>query len=108
MASGLPKATLRKPATPVVDPANPTAVQTVSYRSYPCRGFEDNSSTTRASATAVQQQGRLILLLGDTLPRGVRPSPGDRIAILGETLEIIGEGVSADPALATYICACRG
>lgn len=108
MSSGLPRATLRRPTASPIDPANPTANPTVSYRSFPCRGFEDSSAETRRMATAVQQTGRLVLLLGDTLPASVFPAPGDLIVILGEELEIIGEGVSSDPARATYLCACRG
>ena len=106
MAAGLPAIRLLKEQVGAVDAANPTDEPPVSYRSVPCRGFEDSSEDTRRNGTQVQQSGRLILILGDTLPRGVVPEPGDRIQILGETLEIVGEGVSSDPARATYLCAC--
>lgn len=108
MASGLPQATLRKPAYSAIDPADPTGAPSVSYRSYPCRGFEDSADDVRRSGTAVRAGERVVLLIGDTLPTGIRPAPGDRITILGETLEIVGDGVSADPARATYTCVCRG
>ena len=108
MADGLPKATLRRPSTPAVNPADPTATQTISYRNFPCRAFEDDSTETRDRASAVQRTGRLVLIIGDTLPKGIFPRSGDRISLLGESLEIIGEGVSSDPARATYLCACRG
>lgn len=90
------------------DSADPTAGKTTTYKTYPCRGVEDNSEETRRAGTAAQQSGRLILILAGTLPSGVIPVPGDRIRILSETLEIIGEGVSSDPARATYLCACQG
>lgn len=108
MGPGLPKVRLLKRQVGSIDDANPTAAPTVSYRSVPCRGFEDNSEDTRRLGTEVQQTGRLVLILGDTLPRGTVPEPGDRIEILGETLEIIGEGVTSDPARATYLCSARG
>jgi hypothetical protein len=106
MADGLPAIRLLKEQVGVVDEASPTEEPPVSYRSVPCRGFEDSSEDTRRNGTQVQQTGRLVLIIGDTLPRGVVPEPGDRIQILGETLEIVGEGVSSDPARATYLCAC--
>lgn len=106
MSSGLPAVRLLKEQVGPVDEANPTAEPVASYRSVPCRGFEDNSEETRRGGTQVQQSGRLILIIGNSLPSGVVPLPGDRIQILGETLEIIGEGVSTDPAHATYLCAC--
>lgn len=108
MASGLPAATLRKPSYSAVSAAAPTAAPTVSFRSYPCRGFEEQAATVRRAGTAVATGERVVILIGDTLPAGIRPGPGDRITILGETLEIVGDGVSNDPARATYTCICRG
>lgn len=107
MAAGLPRATLRRPALSAADPALPAAPPRVAYRSFPCRGFEDEAATVRRSGTAVRAGERVVVLIGDTLPRSVRPQPGDLIVLLGETLEIVGDGVSADPALATYTCVCR-
>ena len=107
MAYGLPQVRLLKEQVGDVDPLNPTAAPPLSYRSVPCRGFEDNSEETRRTGTQIQQTGRLILILGDTLPSGTVPAPGDRVQLLGETLEIIGEGVSTDPAHATFLCSCR-
>ena len=107
MASGLPQVRLLKEQIGPIDETNPTAAPSVSYRSVPCRGFEDSSEETRRLGTLVQQSGRLILIIGDTLPSGTVPVPGDRLQILGEMLEIIGEGVSTDPAHATYLCACK-
>lgn len=107
MAAGLPQARLRRPTISPVDAGAPTAQPAVSFRSYPCRAFEDSSAETRRQATAVQASERLVLIIGDTLPRGVAPLPGDRIVLLGEELEIVGDGVTTDPARATYLCACR-
>ena len=108
MGPGLPAIRLLKRQVGPPDDSEPTAEPPISYRAVPCRGFEDNSEETRRTGSQVQQSGRLILLLGDTLPRGTAPEPGDLIEILGERVEIIGEGVSSDPARATYLCACRG
>lgn len=108
LGPGLPRIRLLKRQVGAIDESAPTVPAPVSYRAVPCRGFEDSSEETRRAGTEVQQSGRLILLLGDTLPRGTVPEPGDRIALAGETLEIIGEGVTSDPAKATYLCACRG
>jgi hypothetical protein len=107
MASGLPKARLLKESVGALDEANPTAEPAVSYRAYPCRGFEDVIEKLRPG-TQVRQSGRAVLILGDTLPAGIVPEPGDRIELLGETLEIVGDGVTSDPARATYVCSCRG
>lgn len=108
MAAGLPSIRLLKRSVSALDPDAPTATPSVSFRRFPCRGFEDTSKETRDQGTQVQQTGRLVLIIGDTLPRGTVPEPGDRIEILGETLEIVGDGVSNDPARATYLCATRG
>lgn len=108
MAAGLPKATLRKPNYSALDVASPTAEPSVSYRAYPCRGFEEEAAVVRRGGTAVETGQRVILLLGDTLPKGVQPEPGDRITLLGETTEIVGDGVTTDPARATYLCVVRG
>jgi hypothetical protein len=108
MAPGLPQATLMKPTVGALDSAAPTATPSVSYRPFPCRGFEDTTIDNRVPGTATQQPVRRILLIGDTLPSGVLPEPGDLIVILGETLEITGKGVTSDPARATYVCDCLG
>ena len=78
MAAGLPAATLRKPSYSAVSAATPTAAPTVSFRAYPCRGFEEQAATVRRAGTAVAAGERVVLLIGDTLPRGVQPAPGDR------------------------------
>jgi len=108
MAGGLPRAKLLKASAGARSASASTAGLPITYRQFPCRGFEDSSEETRRQGTAVHQSGRLVLLIGDTLPRGIFPSPGDRIEILGETLEIVGDGVATDPARAVYICATRG
>lgn len=108
MASGLLPVRLRKRQRSALDPDDPTAEPSVSYRAYPCRGVEDEPEQTRLRGTQVDQASRFVLILADTLPRGVEPEPGDRIEILGLDLEIVGDGVSTDPARATYLCACRG
>ena len=106
MAQGLLSVRLLRETVGPLDEADPTAEPVVSYRSFPCRGVEIDSTDDRAVGTQVRQGSRLVLIIGDTLPRGVIPVPGDRIQILGETLEIVGDGVVTDPARATYTCSC--
>lgn len=108
VARGLPRAQLLKQVAGQRDSADSTAGLAISYKTYPCRALEDNSEETRRQGSETQQSGRLVLIVGDTLPRGITPAPGDRIKILGEQLEIVGDGVSTDPARAVYLCACRG
>ncbi len=107
MAAGLLPVRLQKLQRSAVDPDNPTAEPTIGFRSFSCRGVEDDSEETRAKGTQVAQASRFVLILADTLPRGTSPEPGDRVEINGETLEIVGDGVFTDPALATFTCACR-
>jgi len=108
MGAGLPRVRLLKKQVGAIDESAPTDAPSISHRSVPCRGFEDDSQDRRRDGTQVQTTGRVVVILGDTLPRGTIPEPGDLIEILGETLEITGEGVSTDPARATYSCRCVG
>lgn len=89
-------------------PTTVTGPLATSFRSYTVRGFEDPLEVERLPATAVNTVSRVISILGDSLPRGVEPAPGDRIVYLGSELEIVGDGVSSDPARALYTCGCRG
>lgn len=75
-------------------------------KTYSCRGFVDEFALKQFDKTSVQQGDKAVLLLGATLPVNTEPEAGDKIKILGFTVNIVN--IMADPAKATWTCHCRG
>jgi len=82
-----------------------TSGKKVSFRSFTCRGILSAYAEDRIDGTNVKSGDRKVLILGDTLPKGVVPQPGDRIQAEGSTFTIIEVG--RDPDAATYTCQVR-
>lgn len=74
--------------------------------SHSTKGFIDNYSDEQINGTVVMLGDRKITLLGDGLPSGVVPTPGDKITIESQTF-VIADPVNRDPAAATYECNAR-
>lgn len=84
-----------------------TAGQAISPRRYPCRGITESYELRQIDGTTVQTGDKKILILGDTLPRGVIPEANDRV--ICERIEYVIQGVpERDPDAATYVCQGRG
>lgn len=67
-----------------------------------CRGMEDTLSRLRPDMIVKDARG-VVLLIGGTLPVGIVPQAGDRVAVDGGADQRI-LNVLRDPAAATYLC----
>ena len=85
------------------DPADSTKVITVET-DYPCKGFVDVYSDKWVNGTTVKIDGHKIVILGASLATGVVPEPGDKITAEGKVIIIVEDGVTRDPAGASYEC----
>jgi hypothetical protein len=71
---------------------------------YPCKGFIDSYADVWVDGAMVQASDRKIIILGDTLDSGTIPECGDEISAEGKTFTIVANGVTRDPAGATFEC----
>jgi len=69
---------------------------------YSCRGFIDDRELSRRESTLVQKTGRIISILGASLPDGIEPDSDDQVTMEGQTYEILA--VKRDPAAAVFEC----
>lgn len=76
---------------------NPTTV------THPCSGIVKAFDTHLIDGTIVKREDRKIWLLGESLPDGVEPKPGDRIAIDGATYTVLAVP-ERDAAKFQFIC----
>src|SRR5215831_14215893 len=79
---------------------------------YPVQGIPVSMTPFRIAGTLIAGVDRVIKLFGATLPAGITPQPGNRIAIDGSTSTIVGDSgglraVTVDAAKAVYACQCR-
>ncbi len=79
---------------------------------YPCKAIFDSWSAGSIAGGLVASNDRKVLILAQSLPAGVAPMEGDRIALRGLTLRIVTEGgslpaVSTDPAEAVWTVRAR-
>ena len=85
-----------------IDTSNLSGAQPETTRTFTCRGFFDTYNARRMGGTAIQEGARVVLILAETLPAGIKPEPDDRVVLEGETVEVVGP-VLRDPDAATYI-----
>jgi len=101
----LPKYKLQKRSVASRVSGSLTSGKKVSFRSFTCRGMLDSYDESRIDETNIKTGDRRVLILGDSLPKGVAPQPDDRILAEGATFTIIN--VMRDPDAATYTCQVR-
>ena len=77
-----------------------TAGRQESQRPFACKGFIDDRELTRRESTLVQKTGRIVSLLGASLPEGIEPDTDDQVTIEGQTYEVLA--LKRDPAAAVY------
>lgn len=70
------------------------------------RGFWDKLPRTPPAGVTFEQNDRIALLIGDTIPPGGKPLKNDAITIAGLTLYMV-QLIEADPADATFAYLCR-
>lgn len=85
------------------NPSDPTAGTQPVETNHPCKGFIDKQKNNTRGGTLTQQDQKVVVLIGDTLPEGIIPESVDKISIEGQTFTITGE-IDRDPAAATYTC----
>lgn len=107
VSPGIPRSQLLKQSSGARDATDVTAGLPIAYKRYACRAIELGIDA-RDQGAATEVFERTLLITAGSLPRGIVPAPGDRIKYLGETVEIVGNGVKFDPARAAYKCYCRG
>jgi hypothetical protein len=105
MGSLLPKYKLLKRSVADRTSGSLTSGRAVSFRSFSCRGILSAYAEDRIDGTNVKSGDRKVLILGDSLPKGVVPAPDDRIEAEGSTFTVIEVG--RDPDAATYTCQVR-
>lgn len=89
---------------------NPTAISAgtnATEQTFKATGLVADYKAYQIDGTLIKAGDRQVLLFGASIETGVLPEPLDRIAIAGETLTIVKEGVTRDPAKAVYTCQCR-
>lgn len=106
VAPGLLPATLTQ-FTEGSEPVRRTSAPTVTPVAHSCRGiWEDYDPDMVRDSVLVLAGDRKALLIGDTLPAGIVPKPGDAVTIEGLTLVVV-RVEARDPAAATYLLQCR-
>lgn len=88
------------------DPADSTKRVKTKVQ-HPCKGFIDTYKDQFINGTLVHDSGRKVVILGASLPAGIIPEPGDMITAEGKNHTIAKEGVTRDPASATYECRAK-
>lgn len=86
-------------------PGNESGGRSQTTTSYPGRGFVPKKTATKIGGTLVEQNDRIVAVLGASLASGIYPTTKDKMAIDGETLRIMG--VETEAAKAVYTCLCR-
>ena len=107
MSSGLPDITLTKNTVGSRTTGSLTGGQTLTPTSYSCKGFVDNYTVDEIDGTNIKKSDHKILIIGDSLPNGIVPEPGDTITAESNIYKIQRDGVERDPAAATYLCHSR-
>lgn len=104
---GFQSCTLTKSAPGTRMPGAVSAGTNPTTTSYAATGLVVDYKAYQIDGTLIKAGDRQVLLLGASISGGAVPEPGDRIAIGGETLTVTKDGVTRDPAKATYQCNCR-
>lgn len=100
-------ATLVKKTSGTRDSADLAGGTKPSSAPFTARGFVANYRDGQIDGTLITKSDRKIVLIADSIASAQVPKPGDRITIEGATFVIKDDGVSRDPASATYVCRSR-
>lgn len=112
MGSGLPVITLRKKTPGTRTDGSLTAGTNPKTTTATARGFVDTYKDSQVNGTTIKRGDRYATILGDTISPAIIPEPGDEIVAanslgVSETFKIVEDGVTRDPAAATYTCHVR-
>lgn len=84
--------------------SNLTGGTNASHADFACRGVFTEFTQTEKLGGNVRVNDRKILVLGASIASGQVPQPGDDLTIEGKTYKIVDDGVTRDPAAASYEC----
>lgn len=92
IGSRYPSATLRKYTAGAYDPANPTTGTNKTFVDYPCRAQVSKYAESLIKNDELRQVSATLIVFLGTLPVGVVPQAGDRIAfnVPGTSTPIFG------------------
>lgn len=108
VGKGLPLVTFTSVVPGTRTPGSLTAGTQPVETDYEGRGMVGTYSDHHVANTSVKASDRKILLIwGTFLSSAPDPKPGDKILAEGITYVIVKDGVSRDPASATFTCQCR-
>tara|TARA_R110000803_G_scaffold191700_1_gene254393 strand:+ start:83 stop:454 length:372 start_codon:yes stop_codon:yes gene_type:complete len=97
------KGTLTKTIPGTRTPGNLTGGNNPTSVPYSFEGFIENKTEVRKGGTLVSSGGKMVSILGGSLPAGIVPASADEVTIEGTTYKILAiEG--RDPAAALYEC----
>lgn len=85
-------------------PADLAGGKALTETSKTAKGFVNTYRDYYIDGKMIRHGDRKILLTADSIEDTTVPTPGDKITIEGTTYVIQANGVSRDPASATYIC----
>ena len=74
---------------------------------FKAEGFASEYKQHFIDGTTIKKGDRKVLLFGTLIEKLTVPEPGDHITIEGVEYRIQAQGVTRDPAKATYTCHCR-
>lgn len=107
LSSKLNPATLQKKTEGTRSTANLAGGTQPTTADFDARGFVAEYKEHQIDETLIHKGDRRVVLIANSIVGFTVPEPGDRIIIEGSTYVIQGNGVSRDPASATYTCHCR-
>lgn len=102
----VPRGTLIRAIPGTRDPADSTGGTRPTERRHPFDGFYEKLSFRFQGDSRVLASDSQVTIIGDSLPSGIVPLPGDQIELTGRTMSVIVM-LEGDPAQATYLCAVR-
>ena len=102
-AGGVLAGTLTKTTPGVRTPGDLSGGTNPTTTSSGFRGFLENRDNVRLPGQLTAVSGRVLVILGGTLPAGVVPEANDSAVMEGETFSIVSI-LKRDPAGATYEC----
>lgn len=111
-AGGLPSLTLKHRIVGDRSSTDPTAGASVRTTNHTGQGIVEEYRESQVDGTVVQRGDRKVLILGGTISPFVEPAPNDLIELefpdgVTTTLTIVENGVTSDPAAATFTCQVR-
>lgn len=83
-----------------------TAGTNPTKKTFSCRGMVESFATNLVDDTRILAGDRKIMILGDTLAKGIVPEPSDEVEIEGRIWIVINL-IERDPDAATYVLHAR-